>query len=437
MGTLYNPRTGKPRGESYETSSVELGDAISRARNAAKTWAEKTPAERALALTHFTQALYVKRGVLADLECLGTGKPRSQALAEVEGAIDVIRFYAGAARVATAPSAGKYIDGYFSSVVLEPLGTIGVILPWNYPMMMLAWRLGPILAVGNTAVVKPAYETPETAVEVARVARCYLGEGIVEVVPGSDSVGKRLAVTRALDGLAFTGSVSAGYSVAAAAGIKPVSLELGGNGAAVVLPDAPLDTARILVDASTYNAGQSCASPARVIVVGKQADFVNALAREAQSRNATDFGPLISSEALNRVRSMVANTEYSIGARGAAPTDGYYFPATVLIDAVGEAVEKEVFGPVLTVERVDTVDDAIEKANSMPQALGCSIHTSSHTSALTLAPKINGGEVWVNCHLVQSPELPHSGRGSSGQGIDLSMDALRDFTRPKTITSRL
>lgn len=388
-------------------------------------------------LAHFTRALYVHRTHLADAEALSTGKPAAQALAEVEAAIDVIAFYAGAARATVAPAAGTYMQGYFSSVLMEPLGVIGVILPWNYPMMMLAWRLGPILAAGNTAVVKPAVETPDSALAVGEIADRYLGPGIVEVTPGSDMVGRRLAVTRSLDGIAFTGSARAGYSVAAAVGVKPVSLELGGNGAAVVLPDAPADTARILMDASTYNAGQSCAAPARVIVVGKQPDFIERLAVEAQSRNAADFGPLISTKALERVRLLISASDYKLGAMGPRPEEGYYFPATVLLDAHGPVVTEEVFGPVLTVEHVDTVDEAVACANSVKQALGCSVHTTDHGTALSLAPRIAGGEVWVNCHLAQSPELPHSGRGGSGQGIDLSADALREYSRPKTITTRI
>jgi len=436
MRQLFDPTTGRLRKTITESTSHEIATAIERAKSVAPTWAALTPSARSARMWSFVSALQDNSQELARMESESTGKPLSQATAEVNGAIDVIAFYAGAARTVVTPASGTYVNGYFSSVTMEPLGTIGVILPWNYPIMMLAWRLGPILASGNTAVVKPAPETPDSALAVGKIANFFLGPSIVEVVTGPDIAGRLIAVTRALDGLAFTGSVEAGYSVSAAAGIRPVSLELGGNGAALVLPDAPVDTAKILVDASTYNAGQSCAAPTRVIVVGKQTDFIEQLARETRSRNAKDFGPLISERALSRVKEIVAATTYSLGAHGSSPANGYYYPSTLLIDAVGPAVDKEVFGPVLTVERVDTVEEGIAKANSVPQALGCSIHTTSHSSALSIAPRINGGEVWVNCHLVQSPELPHSGRGTSGHGIDLSADAMRDYSRPKTITTR-
>lgn len=435
---LFDPRWGTQRAVSIDFLPGDVDDAVRAARVAARRWAAQPPAVRSGRMLSLVSRLEQERTSLAYLESSGTGKPAEQARAEVEAALDVLRFYAGASRTTVAPAAGEYVPGHYSSVTHEPLGVVGCILPWNYPLVMLAWRIGPALAAGNAVVVKPAEQTPDTALRVCYLAREILGPDVLTVITGGPETGSALAAHRGLDALAFTGSESAGAAVAWFAGTRPVSLELGGNGAAIVLPDAPIDTAQILVDAVTYNAGQSCAAPSRVIVVGQQDDFIERLCRTMRATDARDFGPLISAAAVSRIQGLIADSAYTLGARGRdVDGPGYYFPGTVLVDAVGPIVTEETFGPVLTVERVDDVDAAIDRANSVRQALGSSIHTTDLLTTLYAAPQIRGGEVWVNCHLVQSPELPHSGRGSSGQGLDLSADALRDYSRPKTITARM
>lgn len=439
--TVYNPRTGLPRG------AVPPGHpdhAAAEAGAAAPAWAEATPRQRAEALHALAHTVRTQAHRFIRAEVESTGRPLDHAHLEVAAAADVLDFYAGAARTATAPAAGTWIDGHTSVVRWEPLGVVAAILPWNYPLMIAAWRAAPALAAGNAVILKPAPETPDTAHLLAVAAA---GHGVPLVCcPGGADTGAALVAHPLVAGVAFTGSLTAGTAVAVAAAGRPVSLELGGNSAALVTDDPPAGWAADLAAACVYNAGQSCAAPARVLLpASRAAAFTDLLIEEMTSRVAgLDFGPLISARQAARYDTLVRDATVTGKVDVADTETGYWRPASVTVvepnnPAHRALVHAETFGPNLTVQTYPDghYDTAIHLANGVPQALAGSVWTRSLDLAHRLAPRLRGGETWVNCHLVQTPELPHSGRGDSGTGVDLSTEAVGWCRRPHTITTRL
>jgi betaine-aldehyde dehydrogenase len=431
---LISPVTGYDRATVSNADSETVKQAIREACAGFQVWKDLTPAVRSKFLLAFVSELEKESVNLAKAESDSTGKPLSQSISEVAGAIDVFRFYAGAARTMQTQSAGTYIPDTYSMVMHEPVGCWGVILPWNYPLMMLAWRVAPILAAGNTAIVKPALSTPDTAVMVAEIASRVL-PNLIQVITGDETVGKALVVSE-IDGIAFTGSVSAGHEIARTRPDIPVSLELGGNGACVVLPDAPWFTARRLVEALVYNAGQSCAAPSRIITVGDCSDFENKLRHEIGNTRSSKFGPLNNIDQVARLESIMAHSKWNDHCKGVLDAEGYHVAAQAYWVSGNDQpiVQEELFAPVFTIQRVATVAEAIALANSTEQALSNSVWTTNVEAGLKVAQALVGGESWINCHLSQSPELPHSGRKNSGNGIDLSAQALMEYTKIKTIT---
>jgi len=443
--SLVDPRTGAARGGCADSGEADVARAVADSRRAVPDWAGLTPRERARRLTRFADRMEDTLGAYVERECAGTGKPAADAAAEVADAADLFRFYAGAARSDLTPAAGNLIAGHESWVRWEELGVVAAIVPWNYPILMAAWRCAPALAAGNTVVLKPAETTPDSAQLLAQDAAEILGPGVLRTLTGGRRTGQ-LLVAAAVDAIAFTGSVRGGQDVAHRAGVRRVSLELGGNCPVVVLPDAPPYTWSELARAATYNAGQSCAAPARVIAVRGAYDAAVAGLTEAMSaRHAgPDFGPLNNPDQLKRYDHLVAGSAagYRMDGRvsaGGPAADGYWRPSCVLADVSADdpAVVEEVFGPVLTVQAADTVAEAIRLANGVPQALAASVWSTDVATALAVAGRFRAGESWVNCHLVQTSELPHGGRGQSGSGTDLSVLALADYRRPKTVTVRI
>ncbi|OMI36416.1 aldehyde dehydrogenase family protein [Streptomyces sparsogenes] len=442
---LTDPRTGAERLTVAVGREGETGAAVAAARAAQPGWAGLTPRDRARRLLRFADLIEERSAEYARAERAGTGKPEAEAHGEVEHCADLLRFYAGALRADTAPAAGRRMGGRESWVRWEPLGVVAAIVPWNYPLMMAAWRIGPALAAGNTVVLKPALTTPDTALLLARDAAGTLGPDVLLTVPGDRDTG-RLLVTEGVDAVAFTGSVAGGQDVAARAGLRRLSLELGGNCPALVLPDAPDDTCEALVRAVTYNAGQSCAAPARVITLRENHDrVVEGLAKSMSDRRAgADFGPLNNADQAARYDRLLASSSAGVDhvadlAPAPGEEGGYWRPGRVLADLPPDdpAVVDEVFGPVLTVQRADGVEEAVALANSVPQALAASVWGSHTATVLGVAGELNAGEVWVNCHLDQTAELPHGGRGTSGHGTDMSVLALTEYQRPKTVTVRV
>ncbi|ROO90833.1 acyl-CoA reductase-like NAD-dependent aldehyde dehydrogenase [Actinocorallia herbida] len=439
-GDLIDPRTGLVRGRLTD-SGGDAAAVVARARAAAPAWAAFTPRDRARRLLALADRLDERASAYAAAEVAGTGKPAADAREEVEQAADLFRFYAGAVRAELGPGGGQLIDGHESWVRFEPLGVVAAIVPWNYPLMMAAWRCAPALAAGNTVVLKPAETTPDTALLLAEDAAILLGPGVLQTLTGGRECGTRL-VEAEVDAVAFTGSGAGGLDVARRAGTRRISLELGGNCPVLVLPDAPERTWADLADAATYNAGQSCAAPARVIAVGSAyATAVAKLGAALAGRTAgRDFGPLNNAAQAERYDRLVDGAKAEVRTAGAVEADGGYFRPACLLAGLPDddpAVTEEVFGPVLTVQPARDLDEALRLAGSVPQALAASVWTAALDTALHAARRLDAGETWVNCHLVQTAELPHGGRGASGTGTDLSVLALAEYRRPKTVTVNL
>jgi betaine-aldehyde dehydrogenase len=442
---LTDPRTGAKRGQCTVAGEAEVTEVVSASRKAGDAWAAMPPRQRSRQLSRLADRIEEKAAEYVDRERAGTGKPAPEAAAEIAQVADLFRFYAGAARGELTPAGGGYLPGHESWVRWEPMGVVGVIVPWNYPLLMAAWRCAPALAAGNAVVLKPAETTPDTAQLLEIDAADVLGPDILRTVTGGRQTGQ-FVVDSGVDAIAFTGSTRGGEDVAQRAGVRRISLELGGNCPAVVLADAPPFTWAALVGASTYNAGQSCVAPARVIVVRERYDEAVAELSEAVSARCAgrDFGPLNNPEQVRRYdellkASAAGGRRDSAVMTADAEVNGFWRPACVLADLPEDdpAVVHEVFGPVLTVQAADTPDDALRLANSMPQALAASVWSTDVGSALEAARRLRVGEAWVNCHLVQTAELPHGGRGVSGAGTDLSVLALAEYQRPKTVTVRL
>lgn len=431
MIDLHDPATGEIRGRTTEDGV----DAVVRAAAAPSAWSRLPLDERAGYLHALADALYRESPSLAVAEQAGTGKPLGQARAEVADAVECLRFYAGAVLTQTAPVSGRWTDGTVSRVERRPIGTVASILPWNYPMLMWAWQTGAILAAGCRAITKPAHQTPDSAGIVQTVADDILPPGAHATVYGTGRTGAILAMSSRIDGIAFTGSRDAGLSVARAAGIRPTLLELGGNAPVIIAPDAPWWTAEAIVAATVYNAGQSCAAPARILALPGTGRIVADIARRIEATDAATFGPVVSQAAQERILATVAATDGQKHS-GTAPQAGWHVPATVIIDADGPAVAEEVFGPVLTVEHVADDSAAAARANSVRHALSASIWTDSLTLADRLTRDLRAGEIWHNCHLAQTPGLPHTGHGPSGHGPHMSPAAIDHWTTPTTITTR-
>ncbi|MFG3054102.1 aldehyde dehydrogenase family protein [Kitasatospora sp. NPDC048239] len=437
---LTDPRTGATRGTLPAARAPRVTAAVAAARAAAGPWRALTPRERERRLDALADLVEQHLDRYAALEQAGTGKPAAEALGEVREVADLFRFYAGAARTGSAPAAGRYLPGHESWVRWEPIGVVGAIVPWNYPLLMAAWRCAPALAAGNTVVVKPAETTPDSVGLLAEHAAQALGEGVLGALPGDRETG-RLLVASGVDMLAFTGSAAAGADIAARAGHRRVSLELGGNSPVVVLPDAPDHTWTALAAACTYNAGQSCAAPARVITLAENYEQAVAglTAALADCRAGRDFGPLNNPDQAARYDRLLAASAAKRSLAAPGRSDGLWRPAWLLADLPDDdpAVLEEVFGPLLTVQHAAGLDEALALANGVPQALAASVWTSDLSTGLDLTARLNAGETWLNCHLAQSAELPHGGRGASGHGTDLSTLALQEYQRPKTVTARL
>ncbi|HEX7309088.1 aldehyde dehydrogenase family protein [Lentzea sp.] len=443
--TTTDPRTGRPRRVFPTLREDDIDHAVHTARRSAAGWAALTTGERSRRLLRLAALIEDDAAAYVESECAGTGKPRSEAEGEIANCVDLLRFYAGVVRGDLSPASGHRIPGRESWVRWEPLGVVGVIVPWNYPLMMAMWRLAPALAAGNAVVLKPAETTPDSVLLLAEHAAEALAPGVLTVTTGDRETG-RLLVASAVDAIAFTGSPTGGLDVQARAGLRRVSLELGGNCPAIVLPNAPGHTYEDLVSACTYNAGQSCAAPARVITLAENFEStVDALAEVMRGRRAgADFGPLNNPDQVARFDSIVNASKAAVREQGqvvVAPGEegGYWRPGVILAGLPDDdpAVTEEIFGPALTVQAADSPEHAVRMANEVPQALAASVWGDSVGDLLGITRALEAGEVWVNCHLEQTADLPHGGRKQSGHGTDLSVLALTEYQRPKTVTVRI
>jgi 1-pyrroline dehydrogenase len=451
---VIDPSTGGLIAAVPSTTPEQLDRVVERARAGFGTWSQLTPNERDEALNALADAIDSHADELAEIEAMNTGRPLAQAKDEVATTARQFRFYGGAARVMQGTAAAEYLPGRTSFVRRDPLGVIGQITPWNYPLVMAAWKLGPALAAGNAVVIKPSELTPLSTLKLVELAEHILPEGAVNVVTGDGRIGAAIAAHPGIDMVCVTGSVETGRKVieAASASVKRTHVELGGNAPVLVFEDAdPLAVAARLRVGSFWNAGQDCTAATRILVHESLHDaLVDALVAEARAlavagpfeRGGSDMGPLISGRHTERVLGFIERAR----AAGASVVEGgerldrpgNFVQPTVITGVAqdDEIVQGEVFGPVVTVQPFRDEGEAVALANGTDYGLSASVWTRDVGRALRLTREIDAGAVWVNDHLTVVDEMPHGGMKLSGYGKDLGAYAIEDYTVVRHIMIR-